>query len=230
MSAKPRPGCLHAQRFRNEGFLPTAAHPLGRSRSANICRPGSSAWQEEPIHNAAGDVPVEGTAAMEPYTACDTLTEGGSGERHMQASDGPAEDSAVTEPLTRGSTRARNVLDREAVLAETARDPEFLLRLVKLYQQDSRKTLNTIRNGLATSDPQAVERAAHRIKGGLSFLRAHDAHSAALRLEDIGRQGSLDEAPEALSALERELVRLDKELTSFVAELSKGLPSSRTRP
>ena len=148
----------------------------------------------------------------------------------MQASGTPAEDSPVTEPLAGGSTQARNVLDLEAVLAETARNPEFLLRLVKLYQQDSRKTLGAIRDGLATSDPQTVERAAHRIKGGLSLLRAHDAHSAALRLEDIGRQGNLDEAPQALSALERELVRLDQELASFVAELTKGLPPSRTRP
>ena len=202
----------------------------GTGRATDICRPGSSAWQEVPIHNAASDVPVEGTAVMEPHTARGTPIEGGAAEKRMQASGAPAEDSPVTEPLAGGSTQASNVLDREAVLAETARDPEFLLRLVKLYQQDSRKTLGTIRNGLATSDPQTVERAAHRIKGGLSFLRAHDAHSAALRLEDLGRQGNLDQAPEALSALERELVRLEREIASFVAELSKGLPPSRTCP
>jgi HPt (histidine-containing phosphotransfer) domain-containing protein len=149
---------------------------------------------------------------MEPHTARGTPVEGGAAEEHLQASGAPGGNSPVTEPLAGGPTQARNVLDREAVLAETARDPEFLLRLVKLYQQDSRKTLDTMRNGLATSDPQVVERAAHRIKGGLSFLRAHDAHSAALRLEDIGRQGNLDQAPEALSALERELVRLDQEI------------------
>jgi two-component system sensor histidine kinase/response regulator len=110
------------------------------------------------------------------------------------------------------------VLDREALLEQAGGDPELVLRLIELFAEDRAETLDAIREGLEAADAKRVERAAHRLKGSLGTLAARAAHAAALRLETVGRTGSLADAGEAWVRLQAELARLQPALDALLRE------------
>ena len=72
--------------------------------------------------------------------------------------------------------------------------------------------LADVRAAIARADAAARHFAAHSFKGAPGSLSAHEAHEAARRLEQIGREGDLAGAAAAYSALEAALRRLDQAL------------------
>ena len=111
------------------------------------------------------------------------------------------------------------VLHRDSLRMRVGDDAALLLDLVKVFQENSRKTLEELRKGLTDRDSAVVERAAHQLKGSLGTMSAMAAHDVALQLEEMGRSGELGPAAQALSALESELERLDPELTALASEV-----------
>jgi PAS domain S-box-containing protein len=121
----------------------------------------------------------------------------------------------VEKAACRSKPPATHALDTESLLRRVGEDPGLLLDLVKAFQVDSRRLLDEVRSGLSRCEPGLVERAAHRLKGSLGTLGASAAYEAAARLEAFGRAGDLDPAEQALFTLERELARLEPELTAL---------------
>jgi HPt (histidine-containing phosphotransfer) domain-containing protein len=72
--------------------------------------------------------------------------------------------------------------------------------------------LARLREAVADEDATAIQQAAHSLRGSLSVFNAAASNAAALRLEMIGHEGRLQEAPAALADLERGLEHLDKSL------------------
>mgnify|MGYP001224698022 CR=1 FL=1 len=62
--------------------------------------------------------------------------------------------------------------------------------------------LSAIREAIAQGDDEALARAAHRLKGSVGNFGARRAVEAALRLEDMGREGDLSGAEEGYQMLE----------------------------
>jgi len=113
------------------------------------------------------------------------------------------------------------VIDRE-MLRETVNDPELLLEVVGVFQNDSRRILADLHAALVRGEPRGVEEAAHRLNGSLGVLAARIAQRAAARLEELGSRGDLVTAQEALALLEHELTRLEPALRELVdAEKSR---------
>ena len=76
-------------------------------------------------------------------------------------------------------------------------EPELLKDVVRLFLDDCPKMLFGIRGAAERGDAAGMERAAHKIKGSVANFAAPAAYDAALRLEVMGREGHLDQAPEA---------------------------------
>jgi len=125
------------------------------------------------------------------------------------------------EPAAPEKGRSLEVMNRASLLANVGHDADLQADIVKLFLEDSPKTLEEIRDALARRDALAVSRAAHRLKGELGILAARGASEAALRLETTGREGDLTAAAEAFSTLEREIERLEPQL----AALANGVES-----
>jgi two-component system sensor histidine kinase/response regulator len=119
------------------------------------------------------------------------------------ASDGPGREQG-----------AADIFDNEAALAHAGGDTELLLDLIGIFQAESVKVLDEIRDALAAGDSTVVERTAHRLKGSLSTLAAQAAREAATRLETMGRAGDLTEAGPAFAELEQQMASLDTQLAS----------------
>ena len=61
---------------------------------------------------------------------------------------------------------------------------------------------------MARRDDQAVERAAHKLKGSVGIFGAERALDVAQALENMGREGDLTGAEEACLRLDEEIGRL----------------------
>lgn len=108
--------------------------------------------------------------------------------------------------------------DLNEALARVDGDQEFLNEIVTLFLQDHAKYLTELRAAITRHDPQAVTLSANSLRGSLSNFAATPAANAALRLENLGRQGDLSTAPSALAQLEEAIAQLQPALASLVIE------------
>ncbi|HUY33783.1 MAG TPA: PAS domain S-box protein [Pirellulales bacterium] len=136
---------------------------------------------------------------------------------------------AVIEQVIAGGTRpaapssaaagsqepAADVLDWAAALDRLQGDRELLEELVEVFRGECPKLLTQVRDAVAASDAGKLKLAAHTLKGAVSNFAARDAVEAARLLEQMGKQGNLAGADEALAALERELERLEPAFISL---------------
>ncbi len=105
-----------------------------------------------------------------------------------------------------------DVMDRDALLAELDGDEELLTELIETMRSEAPKLLHEVRIAVDSADAAAVGRAAHTLKGAVSNFGARRAADAALRLEQMGRSGTLQGVAEALATLEVEMRALEAEL------------------
>jgi HPt (histidine-containing phosphotransfer) domain-containing protein len=96
-------------------------------------------------------------------------------------------------------------------------DAELLAEVAGIFLEECQTLLAATQAAVARGDGQALERAAHTLKGSVGHFCAHAAADAALRLEQIGREGDLTQAAGALAALEEALDRLAPALRKLLA-------------
>ena len=118
--------------------------------------------------------------------------------------DGPLAGQTVDRPL-----------DVEDFLDRADGDHELLAELAEVFSASSTELVSEIRRAMSDGDAEALRRAAHTLKGAASSLSAAAVAEAALRLENIGRQGHLAEASGALATLEAEIKRLEPALVEL---------------
>ena len=94
---------------------------------------------------------------------------------------------------------------RAEVLDRLGGDEELLQELCQIFLKESPRLMEKLRQGMASGDAEAVQRAAHSLKGEVSYLAAKGASQAARRLEDMGRERDLSAVSEAIRLMEREL-------------------------
>lgn len=100
------------------------------------------------------------------------------------------------------------VLDPARLLQQVGGDAALMKEVVELFLAELPMTWADLEAGLAHGDARQVAKASHKIKGALLNLTAGDAANAARRLEELGHQGRLAEAAQALERLRKELARL----------------------
>src|SRR5262249_29868591 len=90
-----------------------------------------------------------------------------------------------------------------SALIDPTRPPDAAaLALARSFAEQSRRTLDAIREGVAAREADRVARGALRLRGTLARLGASAACEAAHARETMGRAAEMEEAGEALAALE----------------------------
>ncbi len=100
------------------------------------------------------------------------------------------------------------IFDVVAMVRNIGGDRELMEELVDLFLQRYQAMLEGIRAALADGDRQAVEQAAHLLKGTASNLCASEVVSSAGQLEALGRLGTLVEGPILYVQIEKAVLRL----------------------
>jgi len=95
--------------------------------------------------------------------------------------------------------------------------PEAVREMAGILLQECSRYMQQIRDGLDRQDAKVVERAAHTVKGNADYFGAAAVVAAALRVETLGRDAKLDEAKEAMGALEHEVARLEAALRDLIS-------------
>ncbi len=101
----------------------------------------------------------------------------------------------------------RQAWQREA-LDRLGGDEELLRELCQIFLEESPKLLQKLREAVALGDAEGTARAAHGLKGELSYLGAARASEVANQLEEMGRKEKMSQAGEALATLEEEVASL----------------------
>ena len=113
---------------------------------------------------------------------------------------------------------AAHVFDRAAALERVDGDAGLLREVTALFLEDTPSLLRQIREGIASQDCQAVERAAHTLKGSVSNFGAKSVQELAFQLESLTHDGHLQGADEIFRQLEQQMALLNPALEALMKE------------
>ncbi len=109
----------------------------------------------------------------------------------------------ATQQQVRSADRPGNdPLNLEAALERLMGDVDLLEMLVQQFLEEIPTVLEEIKSALDQGDAEAVYGKAHRLKGAAGNLSADAVAAAALRLEQSGRDGDLDDGSAAMGVLQ----------------------------
>ena len=104
----------------------------------------------------------------------------------------------------------RNVLDN--LLEAVDGDGEFLAELLETYFEDTPQQFSAMHAALDTANSDDFRRAAHSLKSNSANFGAMVLSDKAKQLEDIGKEGQLDQAAAPLGEAEAEYVKVKSAL------------------
>ena len=108
-------------------------------------------------------------------------------------------------------------VDLSAALARVGGDEELLREIAQIFLDESPNSLARLRAAAGAGDADAIETAAHTLKGSVGNFGAETARAAAFRVEEIGRSRDLSGVQKALAALETAVHALNAELARLIA-------------
>jgi CheY-like chemotaxis protein len=111
-----------------------------------------------------------------------------------------------------------DVIDWLGAIAHVEGDIELLKEIAGMFLEQCPSLETRMREAVAKRDPVEIERAAHTIKGSVGNFAAKNAFEAALALEKIGRDGTLDDVEAVTAKLQEELERLKPALVTLGKE------------
>jgi signal transduction histidine kinase/CheY-like chemotaxis protein len=109
------------------------------------------------------------------------------------------------------------VFDPGVAFIRTGQDLELLTELIEIFLADCPWRMAELREAIALSDAQSLERAAHKLKGAAAVFDARSVVEAAEQLESLGRQNNISAAREILSHLDRQVAMLTRALQESLA-------------
>ncbi|HEX4132495.1 MAG TPA: response regulator [Pirellulales bacterium] len=136
----------------------------------------------------------------------------------------PAETAAVAElPSAQESFNVGDLLPRAEILAKLQGDTGLLCELANIFLTTNPELVAELHDALVQRDAPTAKRAAHTIKGSVSYFSTGTAHQSALKLERSAAAGDWTDADTTFAALAESLKRVRAALETLVAELS-GTP------
>ena len=102
-----------------------------------------------------------------------------------------------------GTTAAWNVSE---TLQRLGGDVQLLEEVIQIFLTETPLKLAKLREAIAQSSPDTMEKTAHSLKGELGYLGITAASQRARELEEMGRKNELENAASAFAALEAELI------------------------
>jgi PAS domain S-box-containing protein len=100
---------------------------------------------------------------------------------------------------------------------------DLLLTVVHAALDEVPCLMAAIRDALAAGDAPALRLKAHTLKGSVRYFGEGPAYHEAFRIEELGRNGNLEEAAKALRVLESAIERLVPALRSYIEHESTGV-------
>lgn len=110
------------------------------------------------------------------------------------------------------------IYDRQMALEQAGGSAALLAELIEVFAKETPALLAQLREAIDQGDAAEVQRIAHTIKGSARVFGAEAVATVAERLEAMGREAELNEADEAMKALDVQAERLLTALSAEVAD------------
>jgi PAS domain S-box-containing protein len=123
---------------------------------------------------------------------------------------------AVAEVTTMTKRGGHVPIDTASALNRVGGDVELLKEMAALFLKELPMLMTNLHDAVTARDANGIERAAHKLKGCVGNFTTDSPFEAALKLEVMGRDGSLSEAEPVYAELEKEI----QGLKSAMANLS----------
>jgi PAS domain S-box-containing protein len=134
-------------------------------------------------------------------------------ERIVPAPPAPAREPDGARP---DRLRTEPTFDPDATMASVDGDAALLAEVVRVFKEESPRTMTEIDRAIRDGEAASLNRAAHRLKGSVAAFGAGTATALARQLETMGRSGELRGTGNVAVALGAELARLGQALDAFV--------------
>jgi len=119
------------------------------------------------------------------------------------------------------SLAAVELLDEAGIIAVVSGNSDLLRELAELFLEDSPQRLLEIRKALDSGNLDALQRAAHTLKGSASSLCGKRAAELALRIEEMADTGDLPAARLSYPALADEVGKLQRALVVLAGRVKR---------
>lgn len=103
----------------------------------------------------------------------------------------------------------------DQMIARLGGDADLASQLVELFIAECPAMMAQVRQSVEQGTPDLVRRAAHAFKGSVANFLPDGPTVTAFALEQIGRDGRLDDAPAVLATLDRQVDALLVQLRAF---------------
>jgi PAS domain S-box-containing protein len=110
-------------------------------------------------------------------------------------------------------------LDKGAIMAHVDGNMRLLKKMIAGFLEDCPRMTSEIRQALDCGNSEELWQAAHGVKGLVSHFFANSAYEAAMKLEEVGREGKMAEAEKAFADLEKEIKHLEPLLAALGKEI-----------
>ena len=123
-------------------------------------------------------------------------------------------------PSDGGTVRMEAPVDREVLAGlrglQGEEETDIVAKLASVFLDDARSGLEEVQEALQKGDAAAVERVAHKLKGGSGSMGARGMVGLCTQLQDLGASGDLSRGPTLLERIRHELERVDRALEAEV--------------
>ncbi|MEE8452259.1 MAG: PAS domain-containing protein [Thermoguttaceae bacterium] len=123
-------------------------------------------------------------------------------------------DATVSSPAEVHSTG--RVVDWSAAMRTVKGDHDLLKDIIEALLQETPRLMASIRQAITDGDAEALRIAAHALKGAVRYLGADRAYQQALEIEQMGRNGNLEDASAALPTLQAEVSQMTPLLEDYL--------------
>jgi len=96
----------------------------------------------------------------------------------------------------------------EQTLEKLGGDEKLLQEVIEIFLEEAPKHVSALQIALDQESGEAVERAAHSLKGELSYLSMSELSSSALDLEEMGRNSDIEGVSRLLPQFEADVSQL----------------------
>jgi HPt (histidine-containing phosphotransfer) domain-containing protein len=111
-----------------------------------------------------------------------------------------------------------NVVDWEQAMDSVGGDPELLKAVIAAFLEEAPAKLKEIHQAIDERQTTLLHRAAHTLKGTLTYFGNQAAIERALMLELLGRRGTTEGAAPLAAELESQLARILQCLSAYLEQ------------
>lgn len=107
---------------------------------------------------------------------------------------------------------------KDVLMQKFGQDIEMLKETIIIFLEESPDQIIAIKNAIIRKDVEKLQFNAHKIKGSIGVFDETDIYYDALKLEELGKEGKIEEADKIILSFEDKYIALREELKKIVSE------------